>query len=185
MARERLDRERWTDAALLAIGRGGTPAVNVAALAKSLGATKGSFYWHFRDREELIAEALAAWEREGTDAAIEALSGVADGAERLRLVMEFALDPRDEQRGPLDTALFASRDPVAGPVVTRVWQKRMAFLERCFRDLGHPRGEARHRARLAFGAYLTWLHELALPAAAVPGARERRAYIRAVLARLV
>lgn len=184
MARERLDRQRWTDAALIVIGRGGTSAVNVVALARDLGATKGSFYWHFRDREELVAEALAAWEREGTDVAIEALSALPDARERLRRVFDFALDPRDEERGPVDTALFASRDPVAGPVVARVFRKRMAFLEGCFRDLGHGGAQARHRARMAFGAYLAWLHETAMPGAPARSARERRAYIGAVLDRL-
>ena len=56
-----LTREDWTRAALLAIAEGGTGAVAVEPLAARLGATKGSFYWHFRSRSDLLAAALATW----------------------------------------------------------------------------------------------------------------------------
>ena len=67
-SRTRLSREDWIEAALQALADGGPREVAVERLAARLGATKGSFYWHFADREELISEALATWEREATDA---------------------------------------------------------------------------------------------------------------------
>ena len=48
-------------AALLAIAEGGTAAVAVETLAARLGATKGSFYWHFRNREHLLERILDHW----------------------------------------------------------------------------------------------------------------------------
>lgn len=57
-----LSKEDWVRAALFAIADGGAAAVAVEPLAARLGATKGSFYWHFRSREQLIAEALEFWE---------------------------------------------------------------------------------------------------------------------------
>jgi len=50
------------DAALAAIAEGGLAAVAVVPLAERLGATKGSFYWHFPSREALVEAALAAWD---------------------------------------------------------------------------------------------------------------------------
>src|SRR5918997_901118 len=109
--RARLTRDDWVQAALLAIAEGGTAAVAVEPLAARLGATKGSFYWHFGSRAELVAAALAAWEHRATD--------------------EF---------GAVDAALLASAaDPTVAPVVERVQAKRLAFLERCFRDMEVPR----------------------------------------------
>ncbi len=56
--RESLTAADWTEAALVALARGGLAAVGVEPLAKELGATKGSFYWHFADRNELIVSTL-------------------------------------------------------------------------------------------------------------------------------
>src|SRR5829696_7253917 len=53
-ARTPLSRRAWTHAALEAIAEGGLAAVAVAPLAIRLGATKGSFYWHFASRESLV-----------------------------------------------------------------------------------------------------------------------------------
>jgi AcrR family transcriptional regulator len=64
--RHTLRPEDWTNAALEAIADGGTGKVAVEALARELGATKGSFYWHFRNRDALLEAALARWEE--TDA---------------------------------------------------------------------------------------------------------------------
>ena len=69
-ARTRLKRQDWVDAALEAIADGGLAAVAVVPLAERLGATKGSFYWHFPSREALIEAALAAWEQTTTSAVI-------------------------------------------------------------------------------------------------------------------
>ncbi len=175
-----LTREAWIGAALHAVAEGGAAAVAVEPLAARLGATKGSFYWHFRNREELIREALAHWEREATDAIIEELAPVGDPVRRLRLVLEFATQDEDDLYPP-DVALLASaRDPVVGPVVARVQRKRLAFLERCFRDLGLPPAESRHRSRVAYSAYLGWFQQTAgLPER--PSARELAAYRRVVL----
>src|SRR6266699_616553 len=61
--RKTLTRADWTGAALDALARDGLRAVAVEPLAERLGATKGSFYWHFRDRNALLEAAVAQWER--------------------------------------------------------------------------------------------------------------------------
>src|SRR3954454_25212776 len=82
--REALTSDDWTRAALDALARGGLSAVAVEPLAKELGATKGSFYWHFADRSALIAAALALWEQRDTDAIIAAVDRADDATARLR-----------------------------------------------------------------------------------------------------
>ncbi len=177
-----LSRESWIRAALFAIADGGTAAVAVEPLAERLGATKGSFYWHFRNRDELIEEALALWEREGTDAFIERLAPVTDPVERLRRLLAEAMDDEAEGPGPADAALLASgADPLVAPVIDRVQRKRLAFLERCFRELGLPPAAARDRARLAYSVYLGWFAQLPAAGGRQPSARERGAYERAAI----
>src|SRR5919198_3781837 len=82
--RKRLTAQDWADAALTAMGEGGLAAVAVEPLAARLGATKGSFYWHFANRDALIEAALAQWEERFTAATIAALAGERDPRERLR-----------------------------------------------------------------------------------------------------
>ena len=74
----------WSRAAFRALALGGVEAVAVEPIAAELGATKGSFYWHFKNRDALIAATLEEWERRLTDTVIERLERSADPAERLR-----------------------------------------------------------------------------------------------------
>jgi AcrR family transcriptional regulator len=177
-----LSREDWTRAALLAIAEGGTAAVAVEPLAARLGATKGSFYWHFRSRGDLLAAALATWEREATDEIVERLAGVADPVERLRQVLTAAMEDENDEYGAIDAALLASAaDRSVGPVVERVHGKRLEFLERCFRDMALKPAEARVRARIGYSIYLGWFRQHQAGGEAAPSVRELRAYQRAAI----
>ena len=73
----RLNAETWERAALEAIAELGLPGVAVEPLAKKLGVTKGSFYWHFADREALLHAALKRWEKRSTDDVIAWLEKIA------------------------------------------------------------------------------------------------------------
>jgi AcrR family transcriptional regulator len=176
-------KEDWVRAALFAIADGGTAAVAVEPLAARLGATKGSFYWHFPNREQLIAEALELWEREGTDDVIAELAPVSDPVERLRRLLEIAIGYEDDDAaGQADVGLLAAaNDPVVGPVLSRVADKRLDFLERIFREIGFAAGESRQRARIAYGAFLVWFELRRVAPHRTPLGRERAAYERAIL----
>src|SRR5215218_10112516 len=85
---ERLGPDDWTRAALLAIADNGAKNVSVERLARELGTTKGSFYWHFKDRPALIDAALERWERDFTDRVIEQLATIEDPRQRFRALLE-------------------------------------------------------------------------------------------------
>ena len=178
-----LSKEDWVRAALFAIADGGTSKVAVEPLAVQLGATKGSFYWHFRNRDELIAEALEFWEREETDEVIETVSRIADPSERLRRLLAIAIGSEEgDAAGQADVGLLAAaNDPVVGPVLRRVADKRLDFLEQCFREIGFTPAQSRHRARLAYSAFLGWFELRRVAPHRAPTGRERLAYERAVM----
>jgi AcrR family transcriptional regulator len=153
-ARPRLGPGDWVQAALAAIAEGGLAAVAVEPLAVRLGATKGSFYWHFASRDELLAAALARWERQTTDeVADRARAGAPDPAGRLRLlVTEVARIAEADRVGP---ALLASAaQPAVAAVLERVARQRLAILVTLLGELGFPPAAARRRALLAYSAYL-------------------------------
>lgn len=150
----RLSRSDWTEAALAALSESGVAAVAVDPLAGRLGATKGSFYWHFSSRDDLIAATLALWEQRDTAEVIAAIEALADPRKRLvglaRFAYERAARGSDAQAG----VLAAAGDPRVAPVLERVTATRLAFLTRLYTDLGLASEVARRHARLAYTVYL-------------------------------
>ena len=171
----------WERAALDALTEGGIDAVAVEPLARRLGVTKGSFYWHFSGREALISAALARWEQRSTDAIIATLESVADPRERLKRL--FAEVTRTGPAGDLHAAISAAaRDPLVRPVLERVSSRRLGFLVAAYRALGLGPAAARHRAVLAYSAYLGLLHLRREAPADLP---EASAYLRHIIETLI
>ena len=143
----------WSRAALDAIADRGVEHVTVEGLARHLGVTKGSFYWHFADRSALVVSALELWEQLGTRDIVDRLQHVRDPKARLRAL--FATVFGDVVDGPADAALMARiDDPVVGPTVRRVTAARVAFLEEVYRELGLSPTRAAARARIAYSTYV-------------------------------
>ena len=157
--RESLGPADWAEAALEALARGGLAAVAVEPLAKALGTTKGSFYWHFADRSALLQATLELWELRDTDRVIAAVDESQDATTRLRSLLRLAFssvpDGSTEGPGTVELALQASAShPLVAPALERVTKRRLAQLTRLFTDLGLPRARARDRALLAYTAFL-------------------------------
>lgn len=74
-ARTRTPRSAWIEAGLRALASGGPDAVRIEALARTLGVTKGGFYWHFDNRHALLDAILDTWERVSVDEVIERIEG--------------------------------------------------------------------------------------------------------------
>ena len=73
--RSRLTANDWVAAGLRALVDSGVDAVKILPLAQGMGVTRGSFYWHFQNRAELLARLLDAWEATNTRAILEAAAG--------------------------------------------------------------------------------------------------------------
>lgn len=170
--RRRLSPQDWADTALAAIGDGGLAAVAVEPLAAKLGATKGSFYWHFRNRRDLLAASLELWEQRHTQELIARLEEHADPRERLRTLL--ALVVRVSRQDRIEMALLASADdPVVGPVLARVTRERLAYLVSLYRQLGLDDDAASHRAVLALSTYLGHVQLAHVASEVLPAGEER------------
>jgi AcrR family transcriptional regulator len=156
----RLSRDDWASAALDALSAGGLAAVAVEPLAVRLGTTKGSFYWHFRNRDELVAAALQLWRQATTTAVIERLeAGAAPAEQRLRQLFTQVFAPR--ARTAADLALLADADhPLVADALAEVTRQRLDYVTLLFREMGLPRARARRRALFAYSAYLGQLQLL-------------------------
>ena len=149
----RLTRDHWADAALVVVGKSGVQAVAVEPIAVALGVTKGSFYWHFRTRRELVDAALSRWEQRATADIITELAPIDDPLERLRALFAIAFLDTPEDRIE-DAILRAGGDPSVDAAVDRVNTQRLDYLVKTFRALGHALPAARHRARIGYAALL-------------------------------
>jgi AcrR family transcriptional regulator len=176
----RLSAASWAAAALDALIESGVQAVAVEPLAVRLGATKGSFYWHFTNRDALLAAALDLWEKR-YNASIASFDRNPDPARRLAFL--FA----DVMSGSTDEVnlLAAADHPLVGPVVRRVAARRTDYLIDLFRQMGYTLGEARRRGLLAHQVYIGYI-EMAkrLPELLPSGVASERHYVETVHAML-
>lgn len=158
--RARLSAADWEQAALDVIAEQGVGGVNIESLARHLGVTKGSFYWHFPTREALLKAALERWESQDIDTVFAQVEPIADP--RARLCELFRRTGREAKSHVIYSALLRALDhALVKPVVERVSRRRMEFLTLAYRQVGMSRGQAVHRARLAYAAYVGFL-QLAL-----------------------
>ncbi|HET9654996.1 MAG TPA: TetR/AcrR family transcriptional regulator [Kineosporiaceae bacterium] len=156
MPRQALTPDDWAMAALDALARGGVAAVSIEALARELGATRGSFYWHFPNRDAVLTAALHLWERRATDEIIAAAEREPDPRRRLRRLLHDAVTV-DPVPGLEPSIAAHAGHPAVAPVLRRVTTRRIDFLARCYAGLGATPALARRQAVLAYAAYLGWM----------------------------
>lgn len=154
--RGRLSAADWEQAALDALAESGVATVAVESLARKLGVTKGSFYWHFPTREALLKSAIDRWEQRDEEQVIARVEPIADPRERLREL--FRRVSREVQSHVIYAALLQASDhPLVQPVIERISMRRLELLTLAYRQAGFDRRAAGHRARLAYTAYTGFL----------------------------
>lgn len=152
----RLNAEDWANAALDLIADSGLAALSVESLARRIGVTKGSFYWHFRSRQALLHAALERWERIEQETVFGQLEAISDPRERLRAL--FRLVAHEVRSHIIYSELLKALDhPAVKPVIERVSKQRLDYLTASFRQAGLGRVDAQHRARLTYAAYVGFL----------------------------
>ena len=184
-AHARLSAADWERGALEMIAEEGVGTLAVEALARRLGVTKGSFYWHFKNREALLQAALNRWEADD-EGELQHHIGATGDRPRERMGALFRWVSGEAQAHRIYAALLQALDhPLVQPTMTRVSQRRMDFLEGAFREAGLDSNAARHRARLTYAAYVGFLQlnlTLELPHLSH---EQYEAYVEHVIATLV
>lgn len=154
MVAERLTRDSWLEAALHALDEGGLEAVKVLPLAKALGVSRGSFYWHFRDREELLDKLVEHWKQRYTVEVIDrAKQARGDARARLLALMKDVLHRREGRFEPAMRA-WARHDPKVAAAVRAADKYRLAYTTSLFREMGFSEREAEARGRLTLLYFL-------------------------------
>jgi AcrR family transcriptional regulator len=148
--RASLTPENWIDSAIELLVDHGVDAVRVDVLAKQIGVTRGSFYWHFKDRDDLLKNMLHAWRDAATEQIIKRFDN--RHSDPRALIKELISLPFRGQRArraaSIELAIrgWARRDPMARQAVDEVDERRISYHAQLFSALGFPVAEARARA---------------------------------------
>lgn len=150
---KRMSRDDWLRAGVRELEEHGVDGIKVVVLAKKLGVTSGSFYWHFKGQPDLLNALLECWERDMTDRIIEQ-SKAYDGPPGTR-ILDLMTQVIEFDAAGLDHAIsvWARRDPRVKQVFERTIKKRFDHAAWMFHKIGFSRRQAAIRGRLMV-AYL-------------------------------
>ncbi len=153
-ARVALTPQDWIEAATTMLIDRGIDAVRVDLLARQMGVTRGSFYWHFKDRDDLLRGVLQAWRERSTETLTQRLERAsADAREQLRDVLSLPFRGRSAKRAArieLAIRAWARRDAMARQFVDESDASRVAYIAQIFSGMGFTISQARHRAVMVY-----------------------------------
>lgn len=158
-ARSPLTREDWIHAAQRMLVKGGIDSVRVDTLAKELNITRGSFYYHFKSRDELLEGILADWRARATEDVINQLRNTRTApADQLRHLLQLPFHgntAREAAATEIAIRGWARRDKQARQAIDEVDSHRMSYIEGLLMQTGCSETEARDRAHLIYAYQLS------------------------------
>ncbi len=158
----------WINAAFTRLSNEGIEAVRVEVLARDLGVSKGSFYWHFRDRSDLLEKMLGLWEADE----ISWLDGTGGDNAATRWA-HFVARTTDGARIRREVALraWARQDEHVATRVAGVDRKRAGLIAAVLRDVGFARIAAEEWSEVVLLVALGWIDRAARDRALSVGSR--------------
>lgn len=144
--------EGWLEAAYQALLESGVDSVKILPLAKKLNLSRTSFYWFFKDREELLAALVARWREKNTGNIVTQSEAYAETmAEAMLNVFDCWLDSSlFDSRFEFAVRSWALQSDEILAEVRKADEMRMAALSRMFVRFGHNENTADVRARTTY-----------------------------------
>ena len=146
-----LSREEWLDKALDVVSRVGGAKLRIGNLVKEVGVTKGSFYWHFKNRDDFVCSLIDYWHEHYTLTVSDYLDDYEGSPrEKLRKLMEMVFV---EQLTRHDLAIrsWVIAEPKLRVLVKRTDDHRLNYLRMLFRGIGFDKDGADLRAHVFLG----------------------------------
>ena len=162
---DQLSASDWLNQGLKTLADQGFTALKAEPLAKAMGVSRGSFYWHFEDVEAFHAEILKYWREIAAERIIDDVeAATGNGRSALQVLLHRVFG----ERRALENAVrrWAVIDPAANAAVRAIDKRRLTYVEGHLRRSGISRPVARARAQILYWAYLGFaLSDRPLPAA--------------------
>jgi AcrR family transcriptional regulator len=149
---DQLSAQDWIDEGLKTLARQGFAALKAEPLAKAMGVSRGSFYWHFADIGAFHAAILKAWREVAAEAIIAHVEAAADGENALAVLLRRVFS----EKLALERAVrsWAAFDPAAKSAVQAIDRRRLDYVEGLIRAHGVAPEAAETRAQIIYWAFL-------------------------------
>ncbi|MCI0994783.1 TetR/AcrR family transcriptional regulator [Pseudomonas corrugata] len=144
---KKLTRNHWIAAGFEALDQIGYTGVSAESLSRRLNVTRGSFYHHFRNREDFVRTLLAAWEEDYTERMLAYAAQGRSAGETLKRYLSIAAEKQPGRE--VSIRAWSLRDPLVGEFQQRVDTRRLDFAIRTCRRLVHRPGEAEVMGQMA------------------------------------
>ena len=153
-AKARVSKDQWLQCAMEVFAREGNKGVRVEYLAREIGVAKAGFYWHFKDREDLLGHMLDFWLHEFTETVMLNMESLDLGPkERLGLLLKMVED-YDLARYDVNFRTWAKTDPLVAKKVKAVVKLRLEAVRKAISELGFDNEDLEFRTHL-FVCYLS------------------------------
>ncbi|RXH24667.1 MULTISPECIES: TetR/AcrR family transcriptional regulator [Bradyrhizobium] len=162
---EQLSADDWIKQGLKALARSGFTALKADPLAKAMGVSRGSFYWHFADLGAFQAAVLKRWREIAAEQIIADVEAARD--EPLKALLRRTFGARlDLERAVRNWAAF---DAAAQGAVRAIDRRRLDYIEQLLGKRGLEAPTAQARAQILYWTFLGFaLSDAPVPAARLP-----------------
>jgi AcrR family transcriptional regulator len=147
---DQLSAQDWLKQGLRTLAKEGFTALKAEPLAKVMGVSRGSFYWHFADIGAFHAAILKRWREVAAEQIIANLEAAPDQALPLLLRQAFSDNLALEHA----VRAWAALDPLARSAVQAIDRRRLEYLERLLGSAGLSPAVARARAQILYWAFI-------------------------------
>ena len=149
---DQLSAKDWLDLGLGTLAKSGFTALKAEPLAKVMGVSRGSFYWHFKDIGAYHAAILKHWREVAAEQIIANLEAASDHDNPLLLLLRRTFGARLSLEKAVRT--WATVDPAARTAVQAIDRRRLGYVESLFERSGVSPGAARSRAQIFYWAFI-------------------------------
>jgi AcrR family transcriptional regulator len=149
---DQLSAKDWLDLGLRVLAERGFTALKAEPLAKAMGVSRGSFYWHFADIAAYHAAILGHWREVAAEQIIANLERAAPAEGPLPLLLRQAFGGGLALEKAVRT--WATLDPKAQSAVLAIDRRRLSYVEKMLEDAGLAADTARARAQILYWAFV-------------------------------
>lgn len=149
-------REAWIELGFQQFSIGGTEALRIEAMARTLGVSKASFYHFFKGRDAFIDDILGYWRNIRTEEFIKFSKDRTEDVSLIEaLILEiFSADIDDDFLFHLRR--FGRKNHAARELLVQVEAQRVDFARHAIEQLGYPQDDAHEKSVVIYNYYLGW-----------------------------
>ncbi len=143
----RLSREDWLEEALKILAQEGNRLITIKVLCERLGVSRGSFYWHFKDRGDFLVAVIEHWEHQSTVAIRDKVFSLRVSPEERLLKLLEMITTYKHSGFEMPMRRWAMEEPKTRKVLQRIDRTRYEGVRSLFQEMGFTGDELEMRTQ--------------------------------------